>query len=185
MQLGLAVQAFDFALEALDHLLAVQAEVLGVAAHEADRVGRAGQVLVLAALDGVEIGVADAEHFGDGAEVLADLLACPDQGIRYGFALQFLRDGDLGRVFRLDQPGFAQFGFTLRRFPELGLFALTFALFQRVCHGFSQVPDWGLRQICDPAPFLWRVETATRLAAIFAGIACLNINNFHSAAATR
>src|SRR3546814_11411408 len=66
---------------AVDDLGAVEAEVFGVAAHEADGIGRPGQVLVLAALYGVEVGVADAQHLGDGPEVLAELLARPDEGV--------------------------------------------------------------------------------------------------------
>src|SRR3546814_14356347 len=75
MQLGLAVEAVDLCLEALDDLVAVETEVIGVAAHETHRVGGARQILELAALDGVEIGIADAEHIGDGPQVMAKLLA--------------------------------------------------------------------------------------------------------------
>src|SRR3546814_6381866 len=53
MQLGLAVEAVDLCLEALDDLVAVETEVIGVAAHETHRVGGARQILELAALDGV------------------------------------------------------------------------------------------------------------------------------------
>src|SRR3546814_14994573 len=59
MQLGLAVEAVDLCLEALDDLVAVETEVIGVAAHETHRVGGARQILELDALDGVEIGIAE------------------------------------------------------------------------------------------------------------------------------
>src|SRR3546814_14395777 len=81
MQLGLAVEAVDLCLEALDDLVAVETEVIGVAAHETHRVGGARQILELAALDGVEIGIADAEHIGDGPQVLAKLLARANQRV--------------------------------------------------------------------------------------------------------
>src|SRR3546814_18442075 len=90
-------------LEAVDDLGAVEAEVFGVAAHEADGIGRPGQVLVLAALYGVEIGVADAQHLGDGPEVLAELLARPDEGVGDRFAGHFLRDGNLRRTLGMHQ----------------------------------------------------------------------------------
>src|SRR3546814_11444787 len=80
-------------LEAVDDLGAVEAEVFGVAAHEAAGIGRPGQVLVLAALYGVEIGVADAQHLGDGPEVLAELLARPAEGVGDRLAGQILQIG--------------------------------------------------------------------------------------------
>src|SRR3546814_19291499 len=45
MQLGLAVEAADLCLEALDDLVAVETEVIGVAAHETPRVGGARRIL--------------------------------------------------------------------------------------------------------------------------------------------
>src|SRR3546814_6927619 len=68
MQLGLAVEAVDLCLEALDDLVAVETEVIGVAEHETHRVGGARQLLEQAAPDGVEIGISDAEHIGDRSE---------------------------------------------------------------------------------------------------------------------
>src|SRR3546814_452020 len=131
MQLRLAVEAFDLVLEAVDDLVAVEAQVLGVAAHEADGIGRPGQVLVLAALYGIEVGVADAQHLGDGPEVLAELLARTDQGVGNPFAGQFLRDENLSRTLGMHQ----------LRLTEPGLLTLMVALLQGVCHGISHLPD--------------------------------------------
>ena len=68
--------------EAADHLLAVEAEIVGVAAHESRGIGHAGQVLEAPVLDGLQIGQADMELASDGQQVLADSFPACGAGVR-------------------------------------------------------------------------------------------------------
>ena len=67
--------------EAADDIGAVQAQIVGIAAHEADGIGGARQVVVAALLDRLEIGQADAQLVGDGLQLLAAPLALQAQDV--------------------------------------------------------------------------------------------------------
>ncbi|MEJ2122633.1 MAG: hypothetical protein P8Z76_18430 [Alphaproteobacteria bacterium] len=65
MELGLFLQPGDLAAEALDDGDLVEVEQLGIGAHEADRIGRPGQIGEEPLLDRFEVILADLQFFGD------------------------------------------------------------------------------------------------------------------------
>src|SRR3546814_20584766 len=59
-------------LEAADDLAAFEPEIVGIGADETDRVGRTGQFPDSAALDRLQVRIADAQHVGDIPEILTE-----------------------------------------------------------------------------------------------------------------
>ncbi len=80
-QIAALLEPGRFELEAPHRLVAVEPERVGVSAHEAQRIDRAGQAVVAGLFDGGEIGRANAQRAGDLLDRDALLLAGAAQQI--------------------------------------------------------------------------------------------------------
>src|SRR5579871_1526786 len=83
VELYLAVDARHFLVEQPDHFLAIEAKVVGIAAHEARGIGHAGKVLEPTLLYGLQVGEANMQLCGDRRQILPKALALLPQDLAH------------------------------------------------------------------------------------------------------